>query len=386
MPISAPKIPEGLPELMRGLAKSVIKENPENLYVHAAEYFENLIRERDGQLDGSGYQTFNAYKVYADYKEKTREKLGLPKEPSLSDGNGGDGDESGSGESESKLRGRKRRRARKPSSREKDNPATMLGKQSISDDGEPPKMMSLSDESAPVPVVEREIVKVHYNPPEASPSPGRVVSAQSVEADQAVSSILDDDQMLESDGTGGKETGDELVDKGDDVGTAPSTAEITEQSLTAVSEVKPCAEMALEDMETCFMHANVDDLLEKRSEDRKDESNDKGKVASDAGPSDTNEGVDIPEGPMGVEHIKVAEVDQKPDTLEIDEVKDKKNSLEEEVMLDNGSTTVPTEPKDEVTDPVEDKKQILQTTVEIGKSQKKRLKNQMQQEATILLM
>uniref|UniRef100_A0A182NCV2 RIIa domain-containing protein n=1 Tax=Anopheles dirus TaxID=7168 RepID=A0A182NCV2_9DIPT len=375
MPISAPKIPDGLPELMRGLAKSVIKENPENLYVHAAEYFENLIRERDGQLDSPGYQTFNAYQVYADYKEKTREKLGLPKEPSLSDGNGGDGDESGSGGSESKLRGRKRRRARKPSSREKDNPATMLGKQSVSDEGEPQKMIALSDESAPVPVVEQEIVKVHYNPPEASPSPVRVVSAQSVEAEQAVSSVLDDDQILDSDGTGGKETGDELVEKGDDVGTAPSTAEITEPSRAADSEVIPSAEMALQDMETCFMHANVDDLLEKRSEDRNDEGNDSGKVTSDTKPSDTNEGEDIPEGPLGVELIKsdsVKEGDQKPEVEEMVEITDKKNASEEEIKAENEPIPAPAVSKEEVSDPVEEGADVaaeeLQSAEEVQKT------------------
>ncbi|XP_050068052.1 titin [Anopheles maculipalpis] len=283
MPISAPKIPEGLPELMRGLAKSVIKENPENLYVHAAEYFENLIRERDGHLE-QGYQTFNAYQVYADYKEKTREKLGLTKDPSLSDGIGGDGDESGSGGSDSNIRGRKRRRARKPSSREKENPPTIVGNPSVSDEGEPQKLKSVSEDSGPVPVVEQEIVKVHYNPPEAVPSPVRVVSAQSVEADQAVSSILDDEQILDSDGTGGRETGDELVDNRDDIGTAPSTAEIAEQSRVEDVDAEPGTRMSLQDMETCFMHANVDDLLEKRI------SEDTGTVA--------DEGEDIPEGPQ----------------------------------------------------------------------------------------
>ncbi|XP_061502451.1 uncharacterized protein LOC4576986 [Anopheles gambiae] len=302
MPISAPKIPDGLPELMRGLAKSVIKENPENLYVHAAEYFENLIRERDGHLD-HGYPTFNAYQVYADYKEKTREKLGLTKDPSLSDGNGGDGDESGSGGSESKMRGRKRRRARKPTTRERDNPTTMVGNPSVSDEGEPQKLKSLSEESAPAPVVEQEIVKVHYNPPEATPSPGRVVSAQSVEAEHAVSSILDDEQILDSDGTtGGKETGDELVDNGDDIGTAPSTAEVAERPrVPTVDNLEPSGEMPLQDMETCFVQANVDDLLEKHSEDYKTEQgNELGGVPEETKVSSvtTGEGEDIPEGPQ----------------------------------------------------------------------------------------
>uniref|UniRef100_A0A182PLH4 RIIa domain-containing protein n=1 Tax=Anopheles epiroticus TaxID=199890 RepID=A0A182PLH4_9DIPT len=314
MPISAPKIPDGLPELMRGLAKSVIKENPENLYVHAAEYFENLIRERDGVLD-HGYPTFNAYQAYADYKEKTREKLGLPKDPSLSDGNGGDGDESGSGDSESKVRGRKRRRARKPSFRERDNPATMVGNPSVSDEGEPQRLKSLSEESAPVPVVEQEVVKVHYNPPEASPV--RIVSAQSVEAEQAVSSILDDEQILDSDGTGEKETGDELVDNGDDIGTAPSTAEITEQSGAAAGEVEPSGEMALQDMETCFMHANVDDLLEKHSEDHKPEESDgMEKVPVEAKLPSASVGEDIPEGPQNKENTNIAAEEGTSETKE----------------------------------------------------------------------
>ncbi|XP_052903371.1 uncharacterized protein LOC128310708 [Anopheles moucheti] len=328
MPISAPKIPDGLPELMRGLAKSVIKENPENLYVHAAEYFENLIRERDGHLD-QGYQTFNAYQVYADYKEKTREKLGLTKDPSLSDGIGGDGDESGSGGSESKIRGRKRRRARKPSSRERENPATMVGNPSVSDEGEPPKLKSLSEDSAPVPVVEQEIVKVHYNPPEAVPSPVRVVSAQSVEAEQAVSSILDDGLILNSDGNDGKDTGDELADNGDDVGTAPSTAEITER--TVAVDAESGAAVALQDMETCFMHANVDDLLEKHSEDQPEPetTRDVGTVGNETTVLSALEGEDIPEGPqiIGETDNDVAEVEQAP-VIENPE----KNSNENEVQ------------------------------------------------------
>ncbi|XP_053659716.1 titin homolog [Anopheles marshallii] len=328
MPISAPKIPDGLPELMRGLAKSVIKENPENLYVHAAEYFENLIRERDGHLD-QGYQTFNAYQVYADYKEKTREKLGLTKDPSLSDGIGGDGDESGSGGSESKIRGRKRRRARKPSSRERENPVTMVGNPSVSDEGEPQKLKSLSDDSAPVPVVEQEIVKVHYNPPEAVPSPVRVVSAQSVEAEQAVSSILDDGLILNSDGNDGKETGDELADNGDDIGTAPSTAEITER--TVAVDVESSAAVALQDMETCFMHANVDDLLEKHTEDQPElEANDVGVTAgNETTVLSALEGEDIPEGPqiLGETDTDVPEVDQTPE-IEKPEENNNENQLQ----------------------------------------------------------
>lgn len=55
-----PKIPEGMVELLKNLAKSVLKEQPENIYVFAAEYFENLVRQRDGGLD-KGYSTFRKY-------------------------------------------------------------------------------------------------------------------------------------------------------------------------------------------------------------------------------------------------------------------------------------------------------------------------------------
>lgn len=75
MPIISPKIPQGLEELMRGLAKSVIKENPENIYEFAAEYFENLLRDRDGTVD-QRYKQFATYKVYKKNKvaRKQREK------------------------------------------------------------------------------------------------------------------------------------------------------------------------------------------------------------------------------------------------------------------------------------------------------------------------
>ena len=69
MPIISPQIPDGLPELMRGLAKSVIKQNPDNLYEFAAEYFENLLRERDGD---QGYKQFATYKVYKEHKKRNR--------------------------------------------------------------------------------------------------------------------------------------------------------------------------------------------------------------------------------------------------------------------------------------------------------------------------
>ena len=63
MPIISPKIPSGLEDLMRGLAKSCIKENPDNIYEFAAEYFENLLKQRDGVMD-QGYKNFATYKVY----------------------------------------------------------------------------------------------------------------------------------------------------------------------------------------------------------------------------------------------------------------------------------------------------------------------------------
>ncbi|XP_058061427.1 uncharacterized protein LOC131211814 [Anopheles bellator] len=254
MPISAPKIPDGLPELMRGLAKSVIKENPENLYVHAAEYFENLIRERDGELD-RGYQGFNAYQVYADYKEQTREKLGLAptKQPSGSDGE--DAGDTGSGDSGSRSRGRRRRRTRNQPSTEKDSSVPVAVKP---DTGEVAKQKSLSEDSVePVSVVEDEVLKVHYNPPEAAP-PGRVVSAQSVEAEQAVLTVLEDDQILDSDGKDTAEE-DDPVERADDddIGTAPSTAEITEEAAPAEPSLAN-EEIPLQDLETCFMYANVE--------------------------------------------------------------------------------------------------------------------------------
>lgn len=55
-----PKIPDGMVELMKNLAKNVLKEQPENIYLFAAEYFENLVRERDGSLD-KNYTKFRSY-------------------------------------------------------------------------------------------------------------------------------------------------------------------------------------------------------------------------------------------------------------------------------------------------------------------------------------
>lgn len=65
-----PKIPDGFVELMKNLAKSVLKEQPENIYLFAAEYFENLLLERDGSLD-KGYSAFRKY------EEELRKKRDL---------------------------------------------------------------------------------------------------------------------------------------------------------------------------------------------------------------------------------------------------------------------------------------------------------------------
>ncbi|CAG9804710.1 unnamed protein product [Chironomus riparius] len=73
MPIISPKIPQGLEELMKGLAKSVIKENPDNIYEFAAEYFENLLRERDG-TDDQNYKKFATYKVYKKSRMERRKR------------------------------------------------------------------------------------------------------------------------------------------------------------------------------------------------------------------------------------------------------------------------------------------------------------------------
>lgn len=55
-----PKIPDGMVELLKNLAKGVLKEQPDNIYLFAAEYFDNLVRERDGSLN-KGYATFRKY-------------------------------------------------------------------------------------------------------------------------------------------------------------------------------------------------------------------------------------------------------------------------------------------------------------------------------------
>lgn len=57
---SIPAVPDGMVDLLKGLARNVLREKPENIYEFAAEYFENLLRERDGSLD-KGYEKFREY-------------------------------------------------------------------------------------------------------------------------------------------------------------------------------------------------------------------------------------------------------------------------------------------------------------------------------------
>lgn len=62
-----PKIPDELIPLMKDLAKNVIREQPNNINLFAAEYFERLLVARDGSLDGA-YTEFRAYEE--DYKRR----------------------------------------------------------------------------------------------------------------------------------------------------------------------------------------------------------------------------------------------------------------------------------------------------------------------------
>lgn len=57
----APKIPDGMVELLKNLAKSILKEQPDDIYVFAAEYFENLVRQRDGGALDKSYGKFRKY-------------------------------------------------------------------------------------------------------------------------------------------------------------------------------------------------------------------------------------------------------------------------------------------------------------------------------------
>ncbi|XP_038104970.1 auxilin-like protein 1 isoform X1 [Culex quinquefasciatus] len=193
MPITTtPKVPDGLPELMRGLAKSVIKENPDNIYVHAAEYFENLIRERDGELD-KGYGSFSAYKVYSDYKDKCREK-GVPVK-AVSDG---DDDDSG-GSASAAARGRRRKRVRKQGSKDsgksvekEDVPGSASsggGGENLSSIKEDAPLTEKTVEEEPIKVEKRKVVQTALS---------KAISIDSEAAANAVSTVLED-TVLDSD-------------------------------------------------------------------------------------------------------------------------------------------------------------------------------------------
>lgn len=69
---SIPKIPDGMVELMKNLVKSVLKEQPENIYLFAAEHFENLVLKRDGSLD----KEYSVFRKYEDELERRRDKEG----------------------------------------------------------------------------------------------------------------------------------------------------------------------------------------------------------------------------------------------------------------------------------------------------------------------
>lgn len=68
MPLKAvPKIPKGLIPVMKDLAKQVIKEQPDNIHLFAAEYFERLVAGRDGSLD-------KYYPKFQEYEESRKRK------------------------------------------------------------------------------------------------------------------------------------------------------------------------------------------------------------------------------------------------------------------------------------------------------------------------
>ncbi|XP_058812267.1 treacle protein [Topomyia yanbarensis] len=294
MPITTPKVPDGLPELMKGLAKSVIKEKPENIYVHAAEYFENLIRERDGDLN-EGYRSFSAQRVYADYREKCREKNGNLSSESAgevaSSSSGiqaqtiSDNDES-EGSAKAASKGKRRKRIRKQSSNKS------IEKEEVPGSAESLKRTG----SAKDPVIsEDNVVKVHVHQESKIPQEsaiGKMLSVDSEAAANAVSTVLGE-TVLDLDDAD-KETG-EVVEpapvetesienqqhpincedlssyppdadgnKVEDFGSTPSTAEI-------VGEVVDLAEVPLEGAprsgdvakeaaETELVSQNVDDV------------------------------------------------------------------------------------------------------------------------------
>lgn len=68
MTVFSPKIPDGMVDLMKTLAKNVLKEKPDNIYEYAATYCENLLKKRDGSLD-KGYGKFRSYEKYCKFME-----------------------------------------------------------------------------------------------------------------------------------------------------------------------------------------------------------------------------------------------------------------------------------------------------------------------------
>ncbi|KAL1381206.1 hypothetical protein pipiens_013626 [Culex pipiens pipiens] len=259
MPITTtPKVPDGLPELMRGLAKSVIKENPDNIYVHAAEYFENLIRERDGELD-KGYGSFSAYKVYSDYKDKCREK-GVPVK-AVSDG---DDDDSG-GSASAAARGRRRKRVRKQGSKDsgksvekEDVPGSASsggGGENLSSIKEDAPLTEKTVEEEPIKVEKRKVVQTAMS---------KAISIDSEAAANAVSTVLED-TVLDSD-EADREAEEPLEEAAEwvnlkqpincedlssypaeDYGSAPSTAEVVGE---VKSEEQESSEPAKQESQT----------------------------------------------------------------------------------------------------------------------------------------
>lgn len=74
---SCPRIPLELPNIMKDLTKEVLRENPGNIYEFAAEYFESLIRKRDGHLN-KNYDRFSCPPITSkslDIQEKSN-KIG----------------------------------------------------------------------------------------------------------------------------------------------------------------------------------------------------------------------------------------------------------------------------------------------------------------------
>lgn len=77
MVIETPPIPNDMVDLMKALAKQVIKDKPDNIYEFSAKFFEDLLIKRDGSLD-KGYGKFRRYEKYCAYM-KTMDKRPKPK-------------------------------------------------------------------------------------------------------------------------------------------------------------------------------------------------------------------------------------------------------------------------------------------------------------------